>query len=257
MKRQWTPALVTALGALVTLATVAGWVNLDLHWPDLSSLRASEELAANEAPEVDDAAQSSSLIRRTSPPGGVPANTGESIDLPAPPAGFRAAVCWMQAVQDTLGEGESRVETDWMRLYAVVDGRDVQIANDDFQAGQVCGGLYTRYPWFGGNVQTPMRSEFLGGHLLLRPSENADKVYHWWNCERASLPEGTTTVWAQARIRIHGPAAVQAGIDYWRDLDVQYGGYNVNNREAASSAWFYDDEPGWQIITVGKRRPAD
>ena len=49
--------------------------------------------------------------------------------------------------------------------------------------------------------------------------------------------------------------AVQAGIDYWRDLDVQYGGCNVNNREAATSTWHFADNPDWQLVFAGKPGP--
>jgi len=185
-------------------------------------------------------------------PGGVPAETGASFDLGTPPAGFRTAVGWMQTVQDTRRDGRGWIEVDWLRLHAVVDGRDRTIANDAYDRGQACGGLYTREPWFADNRQSDMRSEFADGFLVLKPSERPEKVYHWWNCHRATIPLRATRVWADARVRIHGAAAVQLGIDYWRDAEAKYGGYNVNNREAGSSRWYFDDTTDWQVMSVGK-----
>ncbi len=99
-----------------------------------------------------------------------------------------------------------------------------------------------------------MRSDFKDGSLVLRPSERPKSVYHWWNCRRAGVAPRASRVWAEARVRIHGGAAVQLGIDYWRDADAQCGGYNVNNREAGASRWHFDDSADWQVMSVGRPR---
>jgi hypothetical protein len=194
-------------------------------------------------------------VARVRVPGGVPPWSGGNVNYDRPPAGFGAAVVWMQAVHDSNQRGEGRLEVDWIRLHATVGGRDVIVARDEYNDQKVCGGLYTRYPWFASDRHDALPASFDAkrGLLVLHPSRLPRKVYHWWNCQRGALPAGSDACWAEARLRIHGSAAVQVGLDYWKNLDIGYGGPEVNNKEAASSRWFFAD-PAWQIIKVAKSR---
>lgn len=174
-----------------------------------------------------------------------------------PPNNFKASLAWMQTIHDTRKEGNSKVEVDWLKLYARVDGEDKLILMDEYNE-KACGGLWKRNPWFGsvlGLFQTGGLDEFpveiKEGILIIEPHERPKKVWHWWTCERAEIPSNIERVWMEARVRITGPALVQTGIDFWRDLKVGYAGKNVNNVEAAVSDWYFEDEE-WQIITLAK-----
>jgi hypothetical protein len=187
-------------------------------------------------------------------PSGVPDWSGEDIKYDRPPAGFQAAVVWMQAVHDPSRGETGRVEVDRMRLLATIDGHQRVVGQDDYEDQRVCGGLFEREPWMESNRHLDMPAEFDAqlGALVLLPHQRADKVYHWWSCERAPLPAGVTACWAEIRLRIQGGAAVQAGIDYWKDAEAPYAGPEVNNREAASTRWFFA-QPEWQTIVVARR----
>lgn len=172
-----------------------------------------------------------------------------------PPTGFTAVVGWMMAI-DIQGKGiSSKVEVDWMRLHAVVDGNDMILYEDNFDAlapAMNNFGLYIRNPWFDGNQHTAMPFTIENSRLVIEPSRYPQKVFHWWNTSRSIVPKGTSRVWFEASIRITGGAGVQAGIDYWKNLTVDWAGYNVNNIEAGVSDWFGNSTNDWQIISVGR-----
>ena len=172
------------------------------------------------------------------------------------PEGFTAVVGWMQAI-DIEGMGEpSQVEVDWMRVYATVDNTDTILLEDTFDSHTPAMdyyGLYSRDPWFVGDVLGDMPFTVENGTLVLEPDTNPDAVYHWWNTTRSIVPEDADRIWFEARVRIIGGAGVQAGIDYWKDLYAEYAGYNVNNTEAGVSDWFGNITDDWQIISVGRR----
>lgn len=174
---------------------------------------------------------------------------------PTPPEGFPVVVGWMQAI-DITGQGEeSLVEIDWMRLYCQVDGADVLLKEDTFDAETVAMssyGLYLRDPWFGqDDYHESMPFLVEDSLLVMEPHLNPDRVYHWWNTSRAEIPVGATKVWFEARVRITGGAGVQAGMDYWISTDADWCGWDVCNSEAGASDWFGNSTSEWQIITVG------
>lgn len=174
-------------------------------------------------------------------------------DLPAPPAGYPVGIGWLIALDDTGLDGPSLVETDWMRLHAVVDGVDTVIAAEEFEAlpeDRPHYGLYRRQPWFGGEYREPMPYSLAEGKLVIEPDLRPDVVFHWWT-KRVVVPAGTSRVWFEARVRITGGAHVQAGIDYWRQLDSRSTGPVVNNVEAGASLWECAADQ-WLIVSVGK-----
>jgi hypothetical protein len=175
-----------------------------------------------------------------------------------PPAGFNAVVGWMQAI-DIRGTGAPmRVDVDWMRLHATVNGADTVLLDDSFDtrtAAMDAYGLYSRNPWFAGDRLAPMPSTIELSALVVLPNSSPDRVFHWWNTSRSLIPAGTTRVWFEARIRVVGGAGVQAGIDYWRDLTSPYAGLDVNNTEAGASDWFGNLTADWQTISVGRPGP--
>ncbi len=174
-----------------------------------------------------------------------------------PPGGFESGLAWMQTIHDTRKQGESKVEVDWLRYYSKVDGKDILLLEDNYDS-EVCGGLWKRVPWFGnvlGLFQTGGSDEFSGklenGILVIYPAQHSDRVWHWWNCKRAVIPDNTEKVWMEAKVRITGPALIQTGMDFWKNPEAGYMGTNVNNVEAGVSDWYFSD-PEWQIISLGK-----
>lgn len=161
---------------------------------------------------------------------------------------------WLQAI-DINGSGEkSKVEVDWMRVYASSDTDSILFV-DEFDlhlSGMDDYGLYLREPWFEGDKQDSMPYALQNGSLIVEPSLYPENVFHWWNTSRSIVPQNTERIWYQARIRITGGAGVQAGIDYWKDLSSGYNGLDVNNTEAGVSDWYGSSTDGWQIISVGQ-----
>lgn len=176
-------------------------------------------------------------------------------DYPTPPNGFLAAVGWMQCIHDDRLDGSSKVEVDWMRLHATLDdGIKVVLKSDDFFAStspMTYYGLYQRIPWYAGDKLENMPWTIDNGCLVIEPSNRSDRIFHWWNTSRSLVPPGVRRVWFEARVRITGPALVQTGVDYWKDLTIGYGGTDINNTEAGVSDWYFASAE-WQIIRVGE-----
>lgn len=170
-----------------------------------------------------------------------------------PPSGFLASLGWLQALQNTDIGGTSHIETDWMRLHAIIDKKDTIIISEEFDlvtTNMSSYGLYNRDPWYGGDKQESMPFTLSNSIMLIKPSLHPEKVFHWWT-SRATVPLGSSRVWFEARIRIIGAAQLQGGIDYWRNLDSPYLGYNVNNTEAGVSEWVCEAGE-WIIVSVGR-----
>lgn len=176
-------------------------------------------------------------------------------DYPLPPEGFSAGLAWMQAIHDNRYSEESTIEIDYFRFYAhMEDGDDLLLATNECSNNNFEGGLYSRDPWFGTDFHTPINYELdsVNGFIIIKPSEHPDNIMHWWNNQwpRASIPAGAESCWVEARIRITGPALVQAGMDYWKTPTAGYAGYNVNNIEGGVSDWALESDD-WQIVRVG------
>jgi hypothetical protein len=183
-----------------------------------------------------------------------------------PKPGFSAALGWMQAIQIQDSDNlPSKVEVDWMKLHAIVNGVDTVIYADHFDSptdADDCKsladamkfyGLYNREPWFRCDRIRDMPFKVKNDNLVLNPSERPGYVFHWWNTSRSPIPADASKIWFEARVRITGGAGVQAGIDYWRgeDPEIKYEGYDVNNTEAGTSDWYGNSSTEYQIIRVG------
>ena len=167
------------------------------------------------------------------------------VNLVPKPTNFTSAMLWGIAIADTRVHGykKSRIEISRMQLTCRVDGRDFAL-NDD--RGQLQGGLYRRYPWFGTDEHDPMPTIYSGTpwkssarSVLLRVGTRTDRVWHFWaGSSRAAIPagrlEGCTV---KVRARISRGALLQVGFDYWRNSTIGYesGG---NNHEAGASDWY-------------------
>lgn len=184
---------------------------------------------------------------------------------PAPkPVDFTSAMLWGIAIVDTrvAGYEHSKVEIVSTNLTCRVDGKDIVMNND---GGNVRGGLYRRFPWFGTDEHEPIPMEYSmiptspntvekwgtprtpgNKAVVLRVGSRPDRVWHFWAASpRATLPAGhldgcTATV----RARISKGALLQVGFDYWRSATLDYGS-GGNNHEAGASDWYFPSK-NWQ-----------
>jgi len=145
------------------------------------------------------------------------------------------------------------VEIDYMRLYAVVNGQNQLVCEDNydtFDPLSVWFGLYSRNPWFGTDSHIQMPLTYTQGCLRIYPSLYPDKVWHWWDTQypRPDVPSGTQRLWVEVKVKITGPALVQIGVDFYRTPTAEANQQNVV--EMGVSNW-YGASPYWQIITLG------
>jgi hypothetical protein len=166
------------------------------------------------------------------------------------PADFTSAMLWGIAITDTRVPGfeNSQIEIAQTRLSCRMDGENL-ILNDD--RGNIRGGLYRRYPWFGTDAHAPLpfTNSQDSRSVVLRVGEQPDRVWHFWAASaRAPLPnghlEGCTV---KVRARISSGALLQIGMDYWRNSTVSYGS-GGNNHEAGASDWYFPSSD-WQEAT--------
>ena len=183
--------------------------------------------------------------------------------VPKPPE-FRSAMLWGIAIADSRVPGyeHAQVEIAHTNLTCRVDGRNA-VMNDD--AGNVRGGLYPRFPWFGTDEHEAMPVTYSafptsrkdgekrgtpGARVVvLRVGSRPDRVWHFWAASpRVALPpghlEGCTV---SVRAKISKGALLQVGFDYWRNAEVGYGS-GGNNHEAGASGWYFPSKR-WQKAT--------
>lgn len=171
-----------------------------------------------------------------------------------PPNNFKAVTGWINAIHDRNSNEPSQIEMDYIRLYARVNDSDVLLHSNEYKDGIAEGGLYMRNPWFGNDDDKPIPYEYVNNEaLLLRTSTKPDNVWHVWNkiWPRVEVPMGAERCWLEVRCRITGPALIQIGIDFWREPDSEYAGWNVNNIESGVSDWYYTSGE-WLILNYAK-----
>lgn len=163
------------------------------------------------------------------------------------PPNFTSAMPWGIAIADSRVPGfeNAMVEIARTRMTCRAGGKEI-VLNDD--RGDVRGGFYRRYPWFGTDAHDLIPLAYSDDHsaVVLRVGTRPDKVWHFWAASpRASLPaghiEGCTV---RVRARISPGALLQVGFDYWRNQTVGYGS-GENNHEAGASKWYLPSDQ-WQ-----------
>jgi hypothetical protein len=168
------------------------------------------------------------------------------------PSGWTSSTPWMQAVANPNLGNSGKVEIDY--LYLVEDNSDqtsTDIATDDYESWSSSnGGLFVTSPtWFATNDQSPMEANVANGVMSFDPNMAPGNVWHWWTPMRGTIVPGATSIFLLAKIRITGNACVQAGIDWWATQDASWNGYNVNNKQACVSKWYFNS-PDWQTIVL-------
>jgi len=159
---------------------------------------------------------------------------------PTPPAGYTAVLGWANIVHDRRLTGSSKIEVDYFRLYALVDGQPVLLAADEFNNTSVSGALWTRDSWFATQTQGYLSAQFDNGVMTLPLSTHPDEVWHFWNSiwPRPLVPAGTTKIYVEMRFRITGPGCLQIGWDYYlKPGSLMVDGPNI---EGAASDWYFE-----------------
>ena len=193
--------------------------------------------------------------------------------VPKPPD-FTSAMLWGIAIADAREPAfqNATIEIAHTQLICHADGRDV-VLNDD--SGNVRGGLYRRYPWFGTDVHDPMTLEYsdlptsrnsgekratptklTSGVVVLPVGSRPDRVWHFWAASpRATLPSGADGCTVKIRAKISRGALLQVGMDYWRNPTAAYG-TDGNNHEAGASDWYFPSDE-WQeaVFPDAPKRP--
>ena len=171
-----------------------------------------------------------------------------------PPLYFNSALLWGIAIADIRVPGfeNADVKVAWTQLSCSSSSKTV-ILNDDY--GEVHGGLYRRFPWFGTDRHEPMPiihsldTSFQPKKVsVLRVGQRPDRVWHFWSASpRAQLPSGKLDgCTAKARVWISKGALLQIGMDYWRNATTPYGS-GGNNHEAGVSDWYFPSDT-WQEV---------
>lgn len=152
-----------------------------------------------------------------------------------PPYGFRGATPWLVAVHDAAQSGNSRVEIDFIRLWARVGGVARIVAANEFDDGVFGGELNAIDPWFKGERDS-MPGVVGGGVLTIRPSDRPGRVWHPYleKYPRVDI-RGADSVWMEARVRLGGPVMIQAGLDFWEQLTGNADSTRLE--EAAAGDW--------------------
>lgn len=163
------------------------------------------------------------------------------------PADFRSAMLWGIAIADTRVSDfeKAQVEIAETQLSCRIDGKDVILNHD---RGDVRGGLYRRYPWFGTDEHTSLPITYSQDHkaVVLHVGQRPDRVWHFWAASpRVTLPPGhLENCTVNVRARISSGALLQVGTDYWRNSTMSYGS-GGNNHEAGASDWYFPSAK-WQ-----------
>jgi hypothetical protein len=152
---------------------------------------------------------------------------------------------------DVFNPEPAKVQVDYLRMYARVNGRSVLINNDDY--GQAAGkrraasGNWTpRSDMTDPTIEIPgvVADEWGADYFTTIPSLHPDYATQIWNAKPGRVPTGATQVWAEARLLVSGSGMAHLGFDWYGPKGyIANGGYSGFQVFAA---------PSWQVVTFGK-----
>ena len=174
----------------------------------------------------------------------------------SPPAGWKAVIGWAQAMtlkSDHSASEPASIEIQDFDLMEVDSSGDFKPAGGALESYDVPrspigtgeGALFTRSPPCqpGASGVTIEDSAVSNGLLRIDLERTPRQYAHWWG-NKVDLVPGKR-YWIKATIRVSGKAAIQFGLDWWRDKVVLYNKWDPNceesnNCEAWVSDWFGD-----------------
>lgn len=170
-------------------------------------------------------------------------------DYIAIPSGFNAGIFWLAAatIENTPNQN-AKIYISSMKVIEknIRTGKESEIESFDYGNDESFtennGGLYDRSPkWFGNSDHhVPMGSsvKITNGNLILDVGKNNDNIYHWWSSRFETTTDYNYIL--EVTYKIDGSTALCVGFDHWRDLDSDWNGLNVNNKQAFVSEWHGD-----------------
>ena len=180
------------------------------------------------------------------------------VERPAPPDSFTTANLWFVAT--TLSPNQTSdvalIVIDYMKWYEkdLTTGTEtlIGVVNYDDPVPRPLtrneGGLYDRFPvWFyTDNHDVINSSSIVNGYLNLDVLVHPERIYHWW-CPRMYVSHNKSYS-CELRIKITGKTSIQFGMDWWRSMNSESAGLNVNNRLAFCSDWHGQTNDSFVII---------
>lgn len=194
----------------------------------------------------------------------------ETIHFDGVPAGYAAMVGWVNATTAVPCSDETavtpRIEIRKLRLIAQhTDGREDIIAEiDPRESKHFVGRLFPRLPaWFGeteGHNEAAI-AKVSGDRLDLEIGQAPLRVYHAWT-EPRILIDPADRHFLEIEANITETARLQFGIDYWRDLNGDYTGWDGTcaasaNCEGWVSDWYGNTYGAFQTFRAPSRPSAD
>ena len=185
----------------------------------------------------------------------------------SPPPGYLAVLAWAQAMTVSpthQASAAASIEIDYLRVLEqdVAAGQLslVTDATEEYSEPRATlssgeGALWARAPRCapGSSSTTISTSRVSGGILSIDLAAIPNNYAHWWTPRGTVVPFITGKRYlVEARFRVNGAAALQFGLDYWRNKSIGYNGYDVtcaasNNCEAWVSAWIGDTKGAFVV----------
>lgn len=170
------------------------------------------------------------------------------------PEGNQYGIAWFQAVtlQNNHLQNSGYISVDYIKLIEedISTGIETILHIENYNgSGSLTlneGGLYERFPsWY--HSETPhkamtnsIRSD---GFLTINVGQQPDSVNHFWGVRQYCALGKRHKV--EIRLLISGDVALQAGMDYWTNLNTTY---PLDCKEAFYSNWYGDT--GGKYITI-------
>ncbi|HEY1598094.1 MAG TPA: hypothetical protein VGG64_00730 [Pirellulales bacterium] len=172
-----------------------------------------------------------------------------------PPRSYGYASCWFYALNDLYNPAAATVYVDYLRVYALVNGKTVLVNNSDYGTGAgkqptAAGDWTIRY---NAADNTTLIDEIPGvvadgwaaDYLITKPTNHPTYATQLWNDVPQQIPAHASKVWVEARLLVQGSAVCEIGIDWYNSQGV-YGG------NGSFSGFQIFASPNWQVVDFGK-----
>ena len=173
------------------------------------------------------------------------------IPRPLPPPGATSVTGYIFVENDIYNPEPARVQVDYLRMYASVNGQTVLVNNDDYgqAAGQrstASGNWTPRSDMTDPTIEIPgiAADEWAANYFTTIPSAHPDYATQIWNAKPGRVPAKATKVWVEARLLVSGSGLAHIGFDWYGAQGyIANGGYSGFQILAS---------PSWQVVTFGK-----